>query len=81
MITLQCEDNYKRMTCLLNQNLLANNNDNTCKYVPTSSTEREASMVRTFPCFSYRSMIGLVDCRYVWILHQLNTIVEKHNCH
>lgn len=37
-------------------------------YLLTSSTEREASTVRTFPRFSYCWIIGLVEFRYVWIL-------------
>lgn len=43
-------------------------------YFLTSSTLREASTVRTFPSFLYCSMIGVVELRYVWILH----IKEKH---
>lgn len=37
-------------------------------YILTSSTDLEASTLLTFPILSYKSIIGLVDCRYVWIL-------------
>lgn len=34
-------------------------------YILTSSTDLEASTFLTFPILSYKSIIGLVDCRYV----------------
>lgn len=53
-----------------NQNQLIIIIDSSAHSRLTSLTEREASMVRTLPCFSYCSMIGRVDCRYVWILRR-----------
>lgn len=48
-------------------------------YILTSSTDLEASTFLTFPILSYKSIIGLVDCRYVWILGESKECVYLHN--
>lgn len=47
-------------------------------YILTSSTDLEASTFLTFPILSYKSMIGLVDCRYVWILRKSTGRKKTH---